>query len=272
MRRRRGHILPMTLAILALASVALARACRVGVEDALAAAREAQDLQRRWGVLSCRDTFLPAAGAILSRREQQARLPTASLQTSILLGSMQFGLRFGDELAKASLNAIHGRGGAAATEAAARAAARAAGTTLTVRLRPLRTSSSPRPFRAFGQVFDESAAMSAAPLLAATADLTCFGNGKLNWRRAAPAALAAIIPDDRDLARQLQALQAAAPQTNPEQALRLTGKKANIVQDRLTSSSACQSLWIWSGTDVSLAVRELREDGKTDIRCFSWGP
>src|SRR3954469_11264965 len=103
--RRRGYALLMVLLVLALAAAALAGVCRLSLEKAVRASRAAEDLQRRWGVITCRSVLLPRAEDVLSAA--QADGPTAETRREIRLGDLSFTLVFGDEQAKANVNLLY---------------------------------------------------------------------------------------------------------------------------------------------------------------------
>ncbi|MGA2230834.1 MAG: hypothetical protein ABSH22_08035 [Tepidisphaeraceae bacterium] len=185
MNRQRGNgfVLLVILVLLTLAAAALAGVCRVSLRNALASTEDAGELQRRWGALSCETAILPHAEILLQQAEALRHRPVASLDMDIQLGGQDFSVHVADEQAKVNLNFIYQTRGRAAAEAAARVATRNVGDRLLVTLRP---SDVAPPLVSFGQVFSASPATS----LSASADITCWGDGRLNWRRASAAALA----------------------------------------------------------------------------------
>src|SRR6476660_8633708 len=93
-RHPRGYVLLLTLMLLAVAAAALAGACRGALQKALLATRAQEDLQRRWGVLSCRAALLPKAERVLAVSVDHA---SAETQFDVTLGGQAMTLVFGDE-------------------------------------------------------------------------------------------------------------------------------------------------------------------------------
>jgi len=284
MKRRHGTILPLTLALLALTATVLAGICRQNMRDVLRVGQDADELQRRWGILSCQSTLLPRASALLAQSEKLSGHPAAAVQSDVTLGGRRFLLLFADEQAKLNLNAAYWRHGRSRIEQLARTAARIGTSDLAVRVRPMTGGRRPKPddpappvFGSFGQIFDESATRSSQPLVEATRQITCWGGGKLNWRRTSLASLQAILPDDRQTVDRILSQQRSDPQAPLAQflgALQLTPEKRRSMEELFTDSSTCQSLWIVCGGDpgapARLAVREIGDDGRTRVYCFSW--
>lgn len=285
MTSSRGHVLLMVLALLALSAAVLARVCHDGISASLAAGREARELQRRWAMNSCRSTFLPAAGAIVARRDLPGR-PAVLSPVRITLGGQTFAVLLGDEQAKASLNAIYQRHGSAQVQKHARAAARTTSDRVVIHLRPASyhgPANAPDAallpvFHSWGEVFEESSVPDPRLLASMGANLTCFGNGKLNWKRASPAALEAVLSGHAALVRQIISRRAAGPEASLPSivsALGLPEQTQRELKDLLTDSSESYSLWIWpqdgAAAEAQLAVREM-SDGRTQTRCFTWMP
>ena len=286
MARPRGYILPMTLALVAIAALVLARVCREHMRRSLRAARDTDELQRRWGMLSCQATYLRQAEAILESSELAAGRATAAVQTGVNLGGQQFELRFADDSAKLNLNAVYRRSDIASVERLARDGARRSGTSLAVHLRPMNRGAKsaadedpPPAFGSFGQIFDESGIPSAAAIELATRDVTCWGDGKLNWRRASAAALAEALHGDRQSAARILALQkrgAAANAQELRQALGTAPDAAKNADDLFIDSSTAQSLWVTCGDPQSpaarFAVRRTQDHGRASVTSFTWQP
>lgn len=280
MKRRRGYILPMTLALLGLAGLVLDRICRQQMRESVAANDAAGQLQRKWAFTSCQATLLPQAGALLDRETKAARRPVRWMRSDLVLNGVRFSFVVADESAKANLNMLHSRYGSMECERAARASAHAGRTDLLVRLRPMAGNhkasadgDAPPVFGSFGQVFDEGREPSPASVLAGTRDVTCWGNGKLNWRRAPLSALQPVLHDDRVLAGAIVALQAGGPEANLKQlngSLKPPAETLKLMERVLTDSSDCYSLWLTGGGETRLAVRELTEEGRSRVTRFDW--
>ncbi len=128
---KRGFVLLMVLVAIIVVGVAMTTSARRSLQASLAAAEEHRSLQRRWGMLSCQRTLLPAAASIFevsdlnTRRERnrergsQRAFPSI-LESRIQLGGQTFDLLLADEDAKANLNAIYDAGGERECEQAIR--------------------------------------------------------------------------------------------------------------------------------------------------------
>ena len=185
-----------------------------------------------------------------------------------------FSLVFGDEQAKANINALYRDAGLAGAERHAREIA--ASTHARVELRSLPDSPDvqtaaipggsaaantgdvpelPRLFVAFGQVFPRCRP---ADLIEAhetsrsiSASLTCWGDGTLNLHRASPQAVQAALAghiSSIQISRLLD-LRAKHPTVESSDlldALKLTEKSRDVLDGLLVNDSSCHSLWIVS--------------------------
>ena len=274
---RRGYVLVLTLVVLALAAAGMVGLSRAAMLQSLAARRADEQLQRRWGALTCRATLLPNAEAILAREEQRSGRPAAAKQATIVLGRQTFDLVFADEQAKLNANAAVYYRGRKAAERAVRTVVRDAGPgRLDVRFlagseRPVAPANaededdaegvalaaaeteSPddpadradyRPIGSFGQVFS-----GAAPRELLRVGVTCWGDGGLRLKRAPAEAIVELCTPALDAAqvRRLVAIRDGRPDVPVARALDLLQVDADTrdeVEDRLTDQSACHSLWV----------------------------
>jgi hypothetical protein len=268
----------MVLVLLAVMAAALAGLCRQSLRNALAATSDAGDLQRRWGVLSCQAAILPHAELLLSQAETTRRQPVRALDLDFQLGGEEFSVRVADEQAKVNLNFLYDSRGRTNAETAARAAARQAGDRLSVSLRPLDIA--PR-LVSFGQIFTSpGGAISAIDFRAASSDVTCWGDGKLNWRRASAAAISSQCqPLGIGAANRLVALQSANPPPGIADLLNdpqiAQGQQTNLLIQLLAEQSTCHSIWIMSHAQsgpvrYDLAVLDQKGSGPARTMRFSW--
>jgi len=214
-RSSRGYVLVMVLGLLVLSTTLLVGVSRLAVRAAVGARQAEDDLQRRWGVASCRKAVLPHVEAILSGLEQERRRPAPNYAVEVRLGAMTFDMIVSDEQAKANVNAILSEADLALAETRIRQALSGSGMANHIKLRatiggllqPIRGNATTRPAAtqplsnasalavgAWGQVFDVA---SPVQLLRATPGgrspldvLTCWGTGAINIRRASDTALA----------------------------------------------------------------------------------
>jgi hypothetical protein len=276
--RRQGFVLLMVLVLLAVMAAVLAGLCRQSLQNALAAASDAADLQRRWGVLSCQATLLPHAELLLAQAEAAQRQPVRSVDLDFQLGGEDFAVRVADEQAKLNLNFLYDSRGRTNAEAAARAAARQAGDRVAVNFHPLDVA--PR-LVSFGQIFS-GPGEGASPLdiRAAGTDVTCWGNGKLNWHRASAAAISGQCePLGVGAANRLLALQSVNPPPGIADLLGdpqiAQGQQSNLLVQLLAEQSTCHSIWIVSHAQsgpvsYDLAVLDQSGTGPARTMRFSW--
>jgi hypothetical protein len=213
-RRPRGYVLVMVLGLLVLSTTLLVGVSRLAGRAVVGARQAEDDLQRRWGVASCRKAVLPHAEAILSGLEQERRRAAPNYVVAVRLGGMTFDMIVADEQAKANVNAILSEADLALAETRIRQAVPGSGMANHIKLRatvggllqPIRTATTApavtQPVWAagalavggWGQVFDVA---TPAQLLRPTPGgrapldvLTCWGTGAINVRRASDTSLA----------------------------------------------------------------------------------
>ena len=306
--RHRGYVLLLTLLLLAIAAAALAGVCRLSLEKSVRAARAQEDLQRRWGVLSCRTALLPKAPLVFaSPSHAGGRGTRAEATMTFSLGGQPLTLVFGDEQAKANVNLLNVLHGGASTDRAVRQFTQAAGaTSLPVRLRPMplapdesesvapETPADADPdalpdfsvepvFEGWSQVFrnagPEDLIRRRGPLPAVTSDLTCWGDGLVNVRRASREAIAAAC--GKWLRPAEVAKLVAAREKDPDfdvwetlDALEMPEARREAADRLLTEESTCFSLWIVTKTGgrewYDLAVADVTAAGASGVQVFSW--
>jgi hypothetical protein len=193
-RRRRGYVLIMTLAVLVLATTVMVGVSRAALHHANAA-RDAQDeLQRRYGSASIRAALLGRAESVLALAEAAQGRRLASTAASVQLGSRVFDVVVSDEQAKANVNRmLETAVDRASLETRLREAMTGTGLGRTVRLRPAADNGDVGRQRVtgIGQVFDLTQASPERlldPRTGALHMLTIWGDGRVNVRRASPAA------------------------------------------------------------------------------------
>jgi hypothetical protein len=215
-RHRPAYVLIAVLALLVLSATLLVAVSRAATRSALAARSAEEDLQRRWGAVTCRKAVLPYAEQMLTALEQERRRPTAKFETSIRLGNMTFDLIVADEQAKANVNTILQAADVTSAESQIRGALAGSGLANNVKLRPtlgpvvipLQPTTAPatqpatqpqQPQRvtptigAFAQILSDIPPNRLIRPVAgrpAVADLlTCWSSGEVNARRATAQAL-----------------------------------------------------------------------------------
>lgn len=106
---QRGYVLVLTLVLLALAAVAMLSIVMHSMQAGLQSATAADELQRRWGTLSCQSVVVKQAVKIIEAEEKRVEHPVASVTRSIQLGRQRFDLIVSDEQAKANLTWLYDR-------------------------------------------------------------------------------------------------------------------------------------------------------------------
>jgi hypothetical protein len=279
-RHPRGYVLLLTLMLLAIAAAALAGACRAALQKTLLASRAQEDLQRRWGVISCRAALLPKAERVLAASGDRTSPET---RLDVALGRQSMSLIFGDEQAKANVNLLYALGKRDGADQAVRRIVGVIGADVRVELRPILIQApedelnEPEPpkhalrsngdeqdllelevqpaFEAWGQIF-----AGARPNLllgrrgtlpSVAGSLTCWGDGAVNVRRASSETLLRVCENVLRPAEVRKLI--AARDKDPDWDLWETMDTLNLPEDRyanaeqlLTDRSACFSLWIVS--------------------------
>lgn len=270
-RRQRGYVLLLTLVVLMLAATVMAAMARRSFSRALSAERAAQELQRRWGVLSCQQVVLPDAERVLRSTERLSGRPVSSVRHTVTLGQQAFELVLSDEQAKLNVNALLRQRGRTEAERIVREVLRggggggsAGGETVRLSIDSGRRASvesevddpDDRPLHTLSEVFPSASpgaliGATAGPSL--TADVTCWSTGELNFRRASVAALRQFCSpavDALELRKLLDARE-KSPNLRASDALdrlQLTDDARDSLELRLVDESQCHSLWIVART------------------------
>jgi hypothetical protein len=252
----------MVLVLLAVAAFSLAGVARHSLESAEAAARAQEDLQRRWGVLSALRIYVPAAETLLdgearrlSSQGQAWPLP-ASIECEFTLHGLQFSVLLADEDAKIDLNAIFRRGPDGANQVASIVEQLASTDRAALLVQPVvvdGTKPDARAFRSWGQVFDlsqdNSLGDASGHLREQTREITCWGCGRLNVRRASDPAIRLVCQDKLgpDILGKLLSLRREVGVKDLDDlltrlALRIEDR--SVLERRLTDRSTRHSIWI----------------------------
>ncbi len=304
-RWKPGFALLLTLMLVLIAGAALTGLARRSILRAVASEEAVGELQRRWAVTSCRATFLGHVEKLLDAAEKgprpgggtggpnptgYARPPMPALHVSCRLAGTDYELVFTDEQAKVNVNELLDARGLADAQRIARSVVRqsAAGVARRVSLRPRVAGSasddggSDRPeVAAYGQVFED---VSPGELLGgpgragAASALTCWGDGRVSFRRASPAVFRAAC--ERALGGQMTAALLEARRRNPYASLRsvmsrlrgLGAGQKDRIAEHVTDRSRCHGLWVvargrrraWYTLAVSVS------GGTGESRMFTW--
>lgn len=302
-RVQHGYALLMTLVLVMIAGAVLMGVARRSVAGALEAKDAVEELQRRWAVASCRATLLGAVEELLDDAEQgdakrsddqsddeHAKTyhgkPVGELRVTLRLADSDFMLVLTDEQAKLSANHVLSQTNRADAQLVLRRLLNQISPgdseQVVVNLRPLSlvrqssvTDQRMQKIGAYGQVFDGAspvALIGENGMTGLASAITCWGDGRVNLRRA-PAAVvrqacgrgvdpeiveALLVARDRDPYRKLSTSIGELRNANDKQKAKLA--------DYLTDQSQCHGLWvIVRGRQRSwytLAIREGNRQAK----------
>jgi hypothetical protein len=221
-QHRDGYVLLVVIAVSVLVVTVLGTLAKQSLRRGLEAADAERSLQKRWGTLTLERALLAKAPKIFELREEIAAEltpgvpPSTTIRTALTLNGVTFDLLLADEDAKLNLNSLYHHVGEQQTQQAISKII-GPGTARTLRLvpavKPLMLSREsqrntlesdendtepivPDAFRSWGEVFDlgamEAQIGSDAALPNLTTDITCWGTGQLNIRRASDQAILAV--------------------------------------------------------------------------------
>ena len=260
-KKKRGFVLLITLLLVAVAGTSLAVLTRKSLREALSAKSAVASLQRRWGAISCEASLLPIVEAALTDAQEKNNAVQPILRYSLTLGGQPFELTLADEQAKVNVNTLVSHRGKRVAQDEIKALVRRQGSRVKVKLNPHNTSlGSEVPgvpamplFGSFAQVFPnmspDELIDSGEALYSPVDQVTCWGDGRINFRRASSQAMAVVCsgvlaPQDID---QLISIRTQSPQIELTEAmsqLSLTEKKLEKAQALLADGSLCHSLWV----------------------------
>lgn len=195
-KHRDGYVLMLTLGLMTLVAMSLASFARHSLTASLAATAAAEELQRRWGLLSTRHVLYDRASEIIAAlvRAEEANTPPwpkpLLKQARFRLGSLEFTVVVADEGAKLNVNTICARESRQLGAILRRVNPSAS----RLRLRPIASKkSSAERFHSWGQVFDLSGGSNTkcppAELVTLSRAVSCWGDGRLNLCRASDSAV-----------------------------------------------------------------------------------
>lgn len=286
MGRRGGFALVLVLAVLALCALMVTGLARSSLQEALDAVRREEELRCRWALRSLERAVLHRGEEILAgletAREGERPVPAPAVwRAGIVLAGSEFDITLGDENAKINVNEALSL---SSKDRAVPVIQELASGSVRLRMKAFEASSSKRgTLRSWGQLFDLAGLGSdqeaASQVAAATGKLTCWGDGRLNIRRASDESLQALcrLATDRSLPRRLLSLRKQKPNWSVSQlmqALRLPLRERGELLSVLTDRSRCHSLWIRELSQrrerYTLFVRDVGEDGMNEAIVFRW--
>ena len=276
---RRGYVLVLTLGLIALVAMSLAGLARYSLDLASNTQDAAEELQRRWGILSTRHIFLGQAAEILDAqvRTTESGIPPwpkpASVATSFNLGSQKFTVIISDEDAKVNLNTIHRHSPEQLLSAVRRLGQDAGG----LNVRPTADKTARAAFNSWGQVFD----LARVPpdrdvtkmLGSARRNMTCWSSGRLNLRRASDSAIhevASLALSSKDASELVSLRKTWSGQSVDDllSQLELTRNKQSLASRLFSVESRAYSLWVEIDNGQRKWTFEYVDDGGPV--CFAW--
>jgi len=266
--RQSGYVLVMALVLLVIAAVALSSMARRSLRAAVEANTTAEQLQEDWGSWSIQHTLLPEAERLITEAEELTGEPTTSLRHELTLGDMNVILFIEDESAKVNVNHLLSKQERYEADTQITELLRETESQLTVRLRPHQWKDAAEqtdPVASYGQVFDPCRPDAVRPAdeetVAISDMLTCWGDQKLNIKRASQLALQLVAsPEmDRIAIQRLIDARASSPDASLGKLLaaaQLSEDTLKKIQDKLTDKSSCQSIWLINQTDRQTRWRQ----------------
>lgn len=282
-----GYALLLVLVTLTICSVSLASLATRSMQANVDSLERLRGLQSRWGRISCSRALLRSAPAafeaiekqnLASKRLTKTTFPIA-LSETLLLGGQRFTVVLADENAKLNLNALrqHGRPGTIT-----QALRKVMGPNSIRTLRNLDRDTNSQTLHSWGEVFDlnllRALQGSDRVLAEMTHDLTLWGSGKLNIRRASPISLEVTCKGavTDGLARRIVERHDESPTLNVDLLLRqtvLNETDRERLELLLGDGSTTFSIWIESDDGRQrtqhLSVLYVDADGKQTTESFS---
>ena len=278
----------MVLVLITVTTLSVAGFARKSLELATIVADAQEDLQRRWATKSCQRLVLKNAESVLESRatsipESSHPWPMpAAITLEFQLGGLQFDLDLTDEEAKVSLNALAMQD----TDPYSRLSWLSGASGLMNSIRwPKKDVESKRrvAFLTWEQVFDlsqESNSQEAfARLKANTTEMTCWGSGKLNLRRASDLSVRVLCvgaASEEGVQRLLAERRTAHAETLDEMLNRISIKPGDkfALKRFLTTESKCHALWLTVRSHrrswMSLTIDPSGKGNHASFETFTW--
>lgn len=320
-QRHRGYVLLTSLLLLLLVSAAMASACRLSLRQALVAQEAQRSLQLRWAAISCETALLPQAEMVLAAEQKRTNSPVVSCLKTVNLGGSDIQLLFADEQAKINAQSLLRRLGKSDAEISIRQLLSGTGLAGKVRLRPgtfnapttlptalattqgsqrqqlltpqrpVSKSAAPAPtievaLGSLGAVFDvvrpQDLIDSRYGLASAADRVTCWGNGRINWRRASESTLRLALSPPLDLNQIAKLLSQRSSFSDSSQpisqsrvlgGLDLTGPQQIAAGDQLSDGSECHSIWVIEPQSDQKSYRIYVQDQSSQpprVLSFEW--
>ena len=251
--------LVIVLLVIVISGTVLASCARYSCQKALEASEAQQDLQMRWGAVSCKEVVLPAAESVLQESTEgdvPALVERPSRYLSLSFGGMAYHLLLSDEQAKMNVNTtLRYRGSQGAAESLA-VLQQDMPVPLLLRGDGKETGqrdSEPTSYSFFDDllVYDHPTQLVSpvAPAQRISGKITFWTDGRINFRRVSTQvfqeAMKGLV-DDSLLGGLLQ-IRESLPDCTLGEALsqmELKSSQRNELLRHITDQSSCYSLWV----------------------------
>lgn len=245
-RRSRGYVLLLVLLVLTIAATAMVWLTDGSCRKSLEASEACRALQVRWGSLSLSKLLLESPEIPLA--STAGAKPTRVFQTRIDMGGMAFDAILWDEQAKANVNTLAGRLKPGDFDAVIRRLASGSGAAMQ------NVASAPAdgfwsPCQLIGSSDPSSVLKPEDYQHSVVTGLTCWGDGRVNFKRAEPAVLDAVLEGIFNGSQVDQLVQFA--RDNPDctlqealAAMHLESQASDDAGRMLVDRSSCHSLWV----------------------------
>jgi len=267
-RQQSGFVLVLILVLIALCGVIMAASARRSAHNAMQASASMRELQFRWGAASCQAVLLGEAERMFDEALKSG-LPLCSEATGeVVLGNMTFNVTVSDESAKANINRLAQQyaNNNAGLLAAIDKLQDGGGDLLSVELRETQSAVEtdmaglPMLLTSFDQVFATRNVSELAGSMARRR-MTCWGDGRINIRRAELPVMAQVLAGQLT-GTQLQVIdrlrrsKEAFSVIDALAAVQLTTAQREAIGKLVTDTSNCHGLWI-SAEDGARTRRRL---------------
>lgn len=279
----------MVLVVLAMGGSLLAVVAHRATGRSAEAGAAARDLQRKWGLRGLQTAYLGRAEEVLARHTTELEPPPVTVREKAILGGVEFDLIVSDEQAKANVNVVSARRDKDGLRACL-AALSSGRWPLQVILRPVEEKSGairsvPLLYASLEQVFTVSGPvelLGTDSVAGPARRVTCWGSGKVNFRRAEPAVLREVLTPvlDEYQVHQLCLLRDAMPTAGLGAILaelELEKDTRAAAEKLLADGSSCHSLWIIARGRTRqwhrLCVKQVGDAENDAGACIlDWGP
>jgi hypothetical protein len=248
---RRGFALLVSVMLLALVGAVLCSVVRRTAASLSASTLCEQQLRVRWALRSCQETILRQSEDILAAEESRSGRPVLRAVRSVELDGDSYVIVVADEQAKVNVNRLAQELGSAAVRERVGRLVEGIPEAPRVIAQPARGG---RPqsslFETYEQVFEQPGVESLSaedPDFNIARDVTCWGSGALQFRRASRASLEALctpLLTGPELERFVRSRDQGSSLPRAIDATLASQEKRKRLERLLTARSLCHSVWV----------------------------